>query len=74
MRRQQNMKVKEMIDGLKYPRKIGIKNADENLICLTVSNLEGMEPYLDREVLEWYPTNPIMDGRDVDLYLILKNK
>lgn len=68
------MKVREKLAGLKYPCKICFKNADEKIICLTVSNSEGIEPYLDRDVLEWYVPNPIMDSRDVDIYLILKNK
>ncbi len=68
------MKVREMIDGLKFPCKMAIENADEQMICLTVSNSEGIEPYLDREVLEWYLPNPITSIRDADIILILKNK
>lgn len=68
------MKVREMIDILKYPCKIVFKNADEEMICITVSNSEGAEPYFDREIKEWHLSNPIMHMTDADIFIILKDK
>ena len=71
------MKVREMSDDLKYPIRIAFKNADDNLICIAESNSEGTEPYLEREIVEWYLPNPFMENprfADTEIYMMLKDK
>ena len=38
------------------PLKVEIRNADNFQICVCKCDSEGVLPYLDREVLQWFPT------------------
>ena len=67
------MKVKEMIELLRVDEKIEFRNEDNREICITNSNSEGMAPYLERDVLEWFPYNAQLLNK-ANLVIILKNK
>ena len=49
------MKVEEMLSCLRNPVNIEFRNSKDFLICNTISDREGVIPYLKRTVLKWYP-------------------
>lgn len=49
------MKVEEMLSCLEDCVSIEFKNSKRNLICQTISDREGVIPYLKRTVLKWFP-------------------
>ena len=50
------MKVKDFLELLRFPIRIEIRNEDNINICYTSSDLEGIKPYLEREIAEWFPS------------------
>ena len=57
------MKLREIIDLLECPYCIEIKT-ENKLICVTISDSEGIDPYLDREVISWGLPN-MSEGRSI---------
>ena len=49
------MKVEEMLNCLEDSVGIVFRNSKNHLICDTISNTEGVIPYLKRTVLKWHP-------------------
>ena len=59
------MTLKDMIDRLRHPQHIEIRNAENNTICCCGTHSEGVLPYIDREVIEWFAGHqPGMDSVD----------
>lgn len=48
------MKLKDMINKLRIPCQIKIRDSENNSICDCESNSKGVIPYLDLEVVEWF--------------------
>lgn len=48
------MKLKDMIDKLRIPCQIKIRDSENNPICDCESNSKGVIPYLHLEVAEWF--------------------
>lgn len=74
IKRLKKMKVRDMIEKLTYPCKMALMNADEKMICITVSHSEGTEPYFEREIKGWHLPNPIKHTMDAEIFLILEDK
>lgn len=49
------MKVEDMLSCLGSPVEIEFRNSKDVLICNTISDKEGVIPYLERTVLKWFP-------------------
>lgn len=47
-----------------------LRNEEGFNICQTDINSEGIEPYLKREIIQWFTTK----GLSIDICLYLKNK
>ena len=49
------MKVRDLVEKIKYPVSVEFRNSKDNFICKTNSNSEGVAPYWGRSVLKWFP-------------------
>lgn len=49
------MKFKEMIDTLSQGYSVAIRDEENENVCNTRTNLKGIIPYLDKDVIEWFP-------------------
>lgn len=49
------MKVKEMISTLHHTVRVEFRDEDGYEICEADTDSAGMEPYLEREVSQWFP-------------------
>lgn len=48
------MKLREMVNHLRRPQNIEIRNCENRTICYCGTHSEGAIPYLDKEVSEWF--------------------
>ena len=48
------MIVKEMLEKLRIPVTIEFRDRENNFVCLTQSNVDGVKPYENRKVSEWF--------------------
>lgn len=62
------MKVEEMLSCLEDSVRIVFRNSNNHLICETISDREGVIPYMKRTVLKWFPccSTPI---REICIFL-----
>ena len=71
------MKVQDMIDTLRMPKRFEIRDSENNEICVTSSDSDGVLPYLDRTVKQWFPyrlTGAILNLRDAEICILLEDK
>lgn len=77
------MKLRDILNLLEGDCVIALRNEgnlnavcpDPNtLICMTMSNSEGVDPYLDRELKSWGLTSKTNHDTIADLVIVLKNK
>lgn len=53
------MKLREMIDVLRvHQRRVQIRNSDGYEICSCKTDSEGVMPYMDDDITEWFPGCP----------------
>lgn len=48
------MKLKDMLNELRIPCTVRIRDLDNEPICICGSDSKGIVPYLDLEVAEWF--------------------
>lgn len=68
------MKFREMIEKLDRHCVVELLNIDNNIICTTLSDCEGVDPYLDREVDSWGLTDKMSSRQIADIYFKLLPK
>ena len=49
------MKFKEMIDTLSQGYTVSIRDEENENVCNTRTNSKGIIPYLDKDVIKWFP-------------------
>ena len=64
------MTLKDMIDKLRLASLIEIRDRDNFRICITASNAKGVIPYLDYDVIEWFPLFESFSQREMFCVLI----
>lgn len=64
------MKVKDMINYLRIPGMVQLRNKDNFNIGIFETYSEGLNSYMDRDVQEWFPGCPPKDT-GVDFVIIL---
>lgn len=47
------MKLADFLRYLERPAIVELKNESNKIICFTLTESEGIEPYLDREIISW---------------------
>ena len=47
------MIVKEFIELLSRPVLLEIDSEEKRMICITITDSEGIEPYLNRDIIKW---------------------
>lgn len=55
------MKVAELIERLSRTVDIKFRDSKDKYICDTRSTSKGIEPYLEYDVLKWYPAMTVMN-------------
>lgn len=70
------MKVKEMVNTLRITSEIEFRNSENYTICKAKSDSEGVNPYLEREVIEWFVFSKTIPTLKVnsDICLILEDE
>ena len=71
------MKVREMIDTLRMPQRLEIRDSENNEICVTNTNSNGVFPYLERSVKEWFTyrlTGAIFNSKDADICILIEDE
>lgn len=77
------MKVRDLLELLEGDCVLAIRNEDnsnpvypnsKNLICMTMSSSEGIDPYLDREIKSWGLTQKRNADTIADLFIELYQK
>ena len=51
------MTLEEMIDKLRYPHRIEIRDEDNCYICTTRTDTVGIKPYVSMNVTEWFASS-----------------
>lgn len=49
------MQLRDMIDTLNQCYRVAIRDDDNNHVCTAWSVSKGVVPYLDKEVIMWFP-------------------
>ena len=62
------MKVKEFISNLETVELIDVRDKEYKSICLAYSDTKGLDPYMDKEVINWYKD---AKGGQVDRYILI---
>lgn len=68
------MKFNEMIARLRLPAEIEIRNKHNERICECMSDSMGVKPYLDIDVLEWFPNSINSRGTHFTVFLDVDEK
>ena len=77
------MKVRDLLELLEGECVLALRKEDkslqgypnsENLICMTLSSSEGVDPYLDREIKSWGLTQKRNADTIADLFIELYQK
>ena len=63
------MKLKELIDTLLSDCNIAIRDENNENICTTRSNSKGVIPYLNKEVIKWFPSGTLLNPADFTVTL-----
>lgn len=53
------MKFKEMIDTLNQGYTVAIRDEENENVCNTRTDSKGIIPYLDKDVIMWFPDGTI---------------
>lgn len=65
--------LRDLIYRLKVnPLKVEIRNADNFQICVCKCDSEGVLSYIDREVLQWFPTQQSLI-KESDFVVLIKD-
>lgn len=59
------MKLKEMIEKLRYEQTIEIRDENTMFICVTRTNSIGITPYMEMEAFDWFAGCPPLK-QDID--------
>lgn len=68
------MKVKEMLELLRMPKKIEFRDEQNYSICYTSSDSSGVIPYLEREIFQWFPLSFSPFQSQGDICILLKDE
>lgn len=63
------MKVRELTSIIRVNKRVEIRDEDGYEICVTNADSKGIEPYLEREITQWFPNCSIVDKADFVIYL-----
>lgn len=64
------MKLKDMIDILLQDYSIAIRDYnDNNVVCVTRTHSKGIIPYLNKEVVMWFPSSTLSNPADFTVTL-----
>lgn len=55
------MKFKEMIDTLNQCYTVAIRDEENENVCNTRTDSKGIIPYLDKDVIKWFPDGTILN-------------
>lgn len=67
------MTVNDMLSKLRTEKRIEFRNEGNREICVASSTSEGIDPYLNREIIQWYPYNAQLMGK-ADIVIIMENE
>lgn len=69
------MKVGEMVDLLRMPKVIEFRDSNNNMICITSSDSQGVKPYREKDVDQWFPfIKQLQIGTNADICILLKEE
>ena len=55
------MKFKEMIDTLPQGYSVSIRDEENENVCSTRTDSKGIIPYLDKDVIKWFPDGTMLN-------------
>lgn len=55
------MKFKEMIDTLTQGYSVTIRDEENEIICKTRTDSKGIIPYIDKDVIKWFPADTMLN-------------
>lgn len=55
------MKFKEMIDTLSQGYTVAIRDEENENVCNTRTDSKGIIPYLDKDVIKWFPDGTMLN-------------
>ena len=55
------MKFKEMIDTLTQDYSVLIRDEENENVCSTRTDSKGIIPYLDKDVINWFPDGTMLN-------------
>jgi hypothetical protein len=63
------MKFKEMTDTLTQGYSVAIRDEENENVCNTRTDSKGIIPYLDKDVIKWFPSGTIVNQADFTVQL-----
>lgn len=68
------MKLSDVLNNLRIDCTIEIRDKDNNGICTCITNSKGVDPYINCEVVEWFPViSSTVTGTDVVVLIDLED-
>lgn len=55
------MKFKEMTDTLSQGYSVAIRDEENENVCSTRTDSKGIIPYLDKDVIKWFPDGSMLN-------------
>lgn len=55
------MKFKEMIDTISQGYYVAIRDEENETVCSTRTDSKGIIPYLDKDVIKWFPDGSMLN-------------
>ena len=66
------MKLREMVETLRMVQRVEIRNEDGYEICTCNTDSEGIKPYMNVPISEWFAGSPPL--KNVDFVVCLKKE
>ena len=66
------MKLADFLRYLERPAIVKLENESNKIICYTLTNSEGIEPYLGREIISWRIPNLTLECDNLKADLCIK--
>lgn len=66
------MKLENFLKYLEHPAIVELENESNKIICITLTDSEGIEPYLNREIISWRMPNLTLECHNIKADLCIK--
>lgn len=66
------MKLADFLKYLEHPVIVKLENESNKIICFTLTDSEGIEPYLNREIISWRIPNLTLECENLKADLCIK--